>query len=227
MSDPLVSVIVPFHNQERYLAEALESILVQNYEPMELLLVDDGSTDGSGSIARRYSPSDRYVHRRNGGAAAARNTGLLAAHGEFVSFCDSDDRWEPEKLALQLRSFAADPELDVSFTGVREFVTPELDPASLPARAPRQIASGVCVSSMLARRQVFSDVGQFDDGLRLGEWADWYARLLESGCKVAIHPEILVHRRLHDRNNTLTHWHDRGEYARVFKKALDRRRDSE
>jgi hypothetical protein len=107
---------------------------------------------------------------------------------------------------------------------VHEFVSPELDPASLPARAPRQVASGVCVSSMLARRHVFSEVGQFDEGLRIGEWADWYARLLESGCNVAIHPETLVHRRLHDRNNTLTRWQDRGEYVRVFKKALDRRR---
>jgi glycosyltransferase involved in cell wall biosynthesis len=227
MSKPLVSVIVPFHNQERYLAEALDSILVQNYKPIELLLVDDGSTDRSSAIAHRYSPPARYVRRRNGGAAAARNTGLLAIHGELVAFCDSDDRWEAEKLVLQLRSFATDPDLDVSFTGVHEFVSPDLDPASLPARAPRQVASGVCVSSMLARRHVFTDIGQFDEGLRIGEWADWYARLLESDCRVAIHPEILVHRRLHDRNNTLTHWQDRREYARVFKKALDRRRDSE
>jgi len=227
MSEPLVSVIVPFHNQERYLAEAVESILVQGHKPMELLLVDDGSTDASGSIASRYLPPAHYVRRRNGGAAAARNTGLLATHGEFVAFCDSDDRWQPEKLALQLGSFAADPDLDVSFTGMHEFVSPELDPASLPARAPRQIASGVGVSSMLARRHVFSHVGRFDEQLRLGEWADWYARLLESGCKVAIHPEILVHRRLHDRNNTLTNWDDRGEYARIFKRALDRRRNNE
>jgi glycosyltransferase involved in cell wall biosynthesis len=227
MSEPLVSVIVPFHNQERYLAEALESILAQRHEPIELLLVDDGSTDTSGTIARGYSPPAHYLRRRNGGAAAARNTGVLATHGEFVAFCDSDDRWQPEKLELQLGSFATDPDLDVSFTGVQEFVTPELDPASLPARAPRQIAGGVCVSSMLARRRVFSDVGRFDEELRLGEWADWYARLLESGCKVAIHPEILVHRRLHDRNNTLTNWHDRGEYARIFKRALDRRRNNE
>jgi glycosyltransferase involved in cell wall biosynthesis len=227
MSEPLVSVVVPFHNQERYLAEALESILVQTYEPIELLLVDDGSTDASGSIARRYSPPAHYLRRRNGGAAAARNTGVLATHGEFVAFCDSDDRWQPEKLALQLGSFAAEPDLDVSFTGMHEFVSPELDQASLPARAPRQIASGVGVSSMLARRHVFSRVGPFDEQLRLGEWADWYARVVESGCKVAIHPEILVHRRLHDRNNTLTNWHDRGEYARIFKRALDRRRDNE
>jgi glycosyltransferase involved in cell wall biosynthesis len=224
MSEPLVSVIVPFYNQERYLAGALESILVQDYEPIELVLVDDGSTDGSDAIARGYSPPAHYLRRTNGGPAAARNAGLRASHGELVSFCDSDDRWERGKLTLQLRSFSTDPDLDVSFTGVREFVTPELDPAGLPTRAPRQVASGVCLSSMLARRSVFSGVGPFDEQLRVGEWADWYARLVGSKCKVAIRPEVLVHRRIHDRNNTLRHWNDRGEYARVFKKALDRRR---
>jgi glycosyltransferase involved in cell wall biosynthesis len=224
MSEQVVSVVVPFYNQDRYLAEALESILAQNYAPIELVLVDDGSTDASGEIARRYSPPARYVRRRNGGAAAARNTGLLVTHGEFVSFCDSDDRWQPEKLVVQLGAFAAEPDLDVAFTGVREFLTPDLDQASLHARSPRQTVAGVCASSMLARRHVFSDVGLFDEQLRFGEWPDWYARLLESDCKVAIQSDILVHRRLHDRNTTLTHWQDRGEYARILKRSLDRRR---
>jgi glycosyltransferase involved in cell wall biosynthesis len=224
MTAPLVSVIVPFYDQERYLAEAVESVMAQTYDRTELVLVDDGSTDASGAIARRYSPPAHYVLRGNGGAAAARNTGLLAARGEFVSFCDSDDRWEPEKLVVQLGSFAVDPDLDVAFTGVREFVSPELDPASAPTRAPRQYLDGVCVSSMLARRRVFRDVGPFDEQLPIGDWADWYGRLLDSKCKVAIRSEILVHRRLHDRNSTLAHWEDRGEYARILKRALDRRR---
>jgi glycosyltransferase involved in cell wall biosynthesis len=219
-----VTTVITFFDSERYLAEAVESALAQTYPSIELILVDDGSSDRSSEIARSYSPPARYVRRDNGGPAAARNTGLAHASGDFVAFLDSDNRWLPGGTELQLAAFAADPTVDVVFAQSREFVSAELDPATLPARGPRAGSTGVLVSSMLARRSVFETVGPFDERLRVGEWVDWYARLQDSACRVTVLPDVVVERRIHDTNNSIVRRGDRAEYARALKAALDRRR---
>lgn len=116
---PLISCIVPVFNGERYLWEALESIFAQTYRPIEVLVVDDGSTDGTGAVAASYGSRLRYLWQPNAGPAAARNRGLEAARGEFVAFLDADDLWHPEKLARQMARFAARPGLDGSVAHVQ------------------------------------------------------------------------------------------------------------
>jgi glycosyltransferase involved in cell wall biosynthesis len=223
-SPAAVTAVIAFFDSERYLAEAVDSVLAQTHAPIELILVDDGSSDRSPEIARSYSPPARYLRRENGGPAAARNTGLAQASGSFVAFLDSDNRWLPRAIELQLAAFADDPALDVVFAQAREFVSAELDPSTLPARPPRDGTTGVLVSSMLARRSVFDCVGLFDERLRVGEWVDWYARLHDSGCRVEVLPHVTVERRIHAENNTVVRWDDGREYAQVLKAALDRRR---
>jgi glycosyltransferase involved in cell wall biosynthesis len=90
VSNPLVSVVTPVYNGEAFLRETLESIFAQDYEPFEVIVVDDGSTDGSAAIARSY-PAARYIRQHNQGPAAARNAGIAAARGEFLAFVDADD----------------------------------------------------------------------------------------------------------------------------------------
>lgn len=112
----LISCIVPVFNGERYVSETLDSILAQTYRPLELIVADDGSTDGTAAVVARYGEPVRYLWQSNQGPAAARNLGVSAAQGEFVAFLDADDLWHPEKLTRQMARFHARPELSLSVT---------------------------------------------------------------------------------------------------------------
>lgn len=114
---PLVSVIVPVYNTERYVAETVRSLLAQTYRELEIIIVIDGSTDGSLAICRRFDdPRIRIVEQENRGLAGARNTGIRKARGELVGFLDSDDAWQPDKIECHVAHFASEPALGVSFS---------------------------------------------------------------------------------------------------------------
>ena len=98
----LVSVVIPNHNGEKYIAECIDSVLSQTYKEIEIIVVDDGSTDESLEVLNGYSKRVRIISSMNYGVNHARNLGLLGSHGDFVAFCDSDDWWEPEKIARQI-----------------------------------------------------------------------------------------------------------------------------
>ena len=116
MRREFVSCIVAVYNGERYLGEALDSILTQTFRPAEIIVVDEGSTDGTASVAHHYGEQLRYVWQPNAGPAAARNLGLGLVQGEFVAFLDADDLWHADKLAQQMARFRARPELDLCVT---------------------------------------------------------------------------------------------------------------
>ena len=110
MTDSLVSIITPCYNGEKYVAHTIRSVLAQTYENWELIIVDDGSTDGSASIIRSFAQTDsriRFIRQENAGSAAARNAGIRAARGRFLALLDADDVWEPEFLAEQLEFMKA------------------------------------------------------------------------------------------------------------------------
>src|ERR1044072_7097933 len=112
---PLVSVIIPVYNGARFLLAALESVFAQTYRPFEVIVVDDGSADDSGRIAQSFS-GVHYIRQANQGVAAARNTGIEAARGEFYAFLDQDDLWTPEKLRLQIQHMLNHPDLGYTLT---------------------------------------------------------------------------------------------------------------
>lgn len=219
MDSPLVSVVIPFADHERHLDAAAWSVLEQTYAPVELILVDDGSTDRSAARARAYVPPARYVRRANGGAGAARNTGVLHATGSFLAFCDVDDVWRPAKLGRQMAAVRADPALDVVFTGVTEVRTPE---EAGSRRAPRENVPGALPSAMLVRRAAFERVGPFAEGLRIGEWAEWYTRMRAAGLREAWLPEVLVLRGLHARNQSALQAAARLEYCGILRAHIHR-----
>src|SRR5262245_39118970 len=116
---PTVSVIVAVYNGERFIADALRSILAQTAPADEVIVIDDGSTDGTGAVVARF-PDVRCLRREaNGGQASALNWGVASARGAYLAFLDADDVWEPDKLARQLAAFAADPALDVVYGHAR------------------------------------------------------------------------------------------------------------
>ncbi len=112
----LVSVLIPTYNRDYILGAAIDSVLAQTYRPIEVVVVDDGSTDDTRALVEKYGPPVRYIYQENGGLAVARNTGLAAARGEFVAFQDSDDCWVPWKLQAQVAVMRHVPELALVWT---------------------------------------------------------------------------------------------------------------
>jgi glycosyltransferase involved in cell wall biosynthesis len=230
---PLVSCIVPVFDGERYLAEAVESILTQTYRPIEVIVVDDGSTDATAAIAEGYGEPVRHVRQPRAGAPAARNRGLQEAVGEFVAFLDADDLWHRDKLAVQLGRFAERPELELSVTHLQNFWIPELQAEAErfrghPLAAPQP---GYVTVTMLARRTLFDRVGGFNTGMTVGDPMEWFVRAAEHRAVMELLPQILVWRRMHQANLS---WESGGQrrmtpamqaaLARVVKESLDRRR---
>jgi glycosyltransferase involved in cell wall biosynthesis len=224
---PLLSVMIGAYNAAPYLGEAIESVLAQDYEPVELIVVDDGSTDGTAEVARSFADVT-VVSQENGGNGAARNRAVENASGDLYAFLDADDRFTPGKLSLQKAALDADPGLDMVFGHVREFLSPELDEetrASLrpPAAEPMPWTAP---NLMLIRRDSFHRVGPFTTAVRVGVTVDWFARAQEAGLRHTILPEVVLERRLHTQNNGLRESASRSQYLEVIRQAMERRRAS-
>jgi glycosyltransferase involved in cell wall biosynthesis len=221
----LVSVMIGAYNAAPYLGEAIESALGQDYEPVELIVVDDGSTDGTAEVARRYTEA-KVIQQENGGNGSARNRAVENASGELYAFLDADDLFTPGKLSLQKAALDADPNLDMVFGHVREFFSPELDEetrASLRPPAPEPMP-WTAPNLMLIRRESFERVGPFTTAVRVGVTVDWFARAQEAGLRYTILPEIVLERRLHTQNNGLRESASRSQYLEVIRQAMERRR---
>jgi glycosyltransferase involved in cell wall biosynthesis len=226
MKPPLVSCIVPVFNGERYLRETLDSILAQSHAPLEAIVADDGSTDGTRAIAEAYGDRVHYLHQPNGGHAAARNLGLSVARGELVAFLDADDLWHPEKVERQLTRFRERPAVDACVTLVRNFWSPAEGRGSDDPRLSEAVP-GYRSVTLLARRSLFDTVGCFNPALRHGNDTDWFLRAADRGAVIELVPEVLVYRRLHDANRSrLLADASRREYLRIVKASLDRRRQA-
>lgn len=219
-----ISVVLPVYDREAYVAEALASVLGQSRPPDEVIVVDDGSTDGSiAAVQSLGSPIVRIVRRTNGGIGAARNTGLDHATGDVIAFIDSDDLWEPDKLAMQERILASRPDIALVFTHIVEFLTPEhaKDLAATYRARPRSVP-GLTATTCVARRSGIDRIGPFDTGLRVGEFVDWLSRARDLGLQSLTLPETLARRRVHGRNTVLRE--SNRDYLLALKRNLDRRR---
>ena len=223
----LISCIIPVYNGELYLQEALESILAQTYRPLEIIVVDDGSTDGTAALVAGYGDKLRYLFQPNAGTAAACNLGITAADGDFVAFLAADDLWHPEKLSRQISRFQVRPDLDLCVTHVQNFWIPELKEESEQFRHHRiaQPLPGYVPQALLARRALFETVGTFNTSLRHADSTDWFLRANDHGAVVELLLDVLVYRRLHPSNlSRRMASASRQEYVELLKATLDRRR---
>ena len=224
-ANPLVSVMIPVYNGEAYLAEAIDSVLQQSYRPIEVIVVDDGSDDSSGAVARRYGDPVRYVRQERGGNGAARNRALAMASGDLFTFLDADDRLVPTALERLTGALAEDPSLMAVYAHVREFLSPDIEPVALARlRRPVERVAGCLPTNMLMRREAFLRVGEFPTHLRVGVTVDWSARAAETGMPTALLEDVLFERRLHADNNGIREREHSSHYVQVVKAALDRRR---
>lgn len=222
----LVSVIIPVYNCEKYLAEAIESVLAQTYCPIEVIVVDDGSTDRTAEVAKQFSKKIRYYYQKNGGIGLARNTGVDVANGQFLAFLDSDDLWLKDKLMSQMAIFDVDPKLDILFGHVEQIYSPELgENEKRNIRPTAEVMPGYVAGCMLIRREAFLRVGLFETNWRVGEFIDWYLKAVERGLKSFMLPEVILRRRLHITNTVIRERKSQTDYVRILKASLDRRRN--
>jgi len=224
-----VSVIIPVRNGAPYIASAIESVLGQTEPPAELLVVDDGSRDGTAGIVSQFSGRGvRLIQQPPEGAAAARNRGVNLARHEILAFLDADDLWTSTKLEQQSAELRSDTALDMVFGYVRNFVSLDI-PRAMRARVrcPEESVPGRHVATMLIRRESFERVGLFETGWAIGEFLAWYARAQLLELREKMLPTVLLERRLHSANQGILKRSEHGDYVRVLKKVLDRRRESQ
>ena len=200
MTTGLVSVVMPACDEEAFVAEAVRSVLAQTYDRFELIVVDDGSADRTASIAAAF-PGVRMVRRASRGVpAAARNSGLALARGEYWTIFDADDVMPPERLACQVGFLEDHPAIGLTLGLTEAFVNPgEPRPRHwnpIWDDGPYQGHPGTC----LARRNVLDQVGWFDESLRLGFDMQWMARAKLAGVRMAQLQQLCLRYRIHAGN---------------------------
>lgn len=213
--DNMVSVVIPTHNRKNFIGETVDSVLAQTYTDLEVVVVDDGSTDGTGDYMRaRYAsePRVRYIWQENAERSAARNRGIDEARGEFLAFLDSDDLWLPKKLELQMALMEARPELVMvlcwtSNAGLKEdqsvfTILPEKEDCNTEGFHQRLVALNRIISATpLIRKSVFEKCAKFsldDKVICFEDWELW----IRVACygEVDVVPQVLAIRRHHPGN---------------------------
>lgn len=224
MNPPLVSVIVPAYNGERYLAGALASVQAQTYRPLEIVVVDDGSTDGTAQIAQGVA-GVRYVAQANQGNAAARNVGVGLATGDLLAFLDQDDRWLPDKLTQQVAYLTEHPtDLYVICQGQMCLEEGATLPTTYDPNLLLHPSPGYFPSALLARRAAFETIGPFDTTYRLGSDADWFFRAADMGFGAVCLPEVLVEKWLHADNLGHSLQGTKTDLFRLLRSSIKRKR---
>jgi glycosyltransferase involved in cell wall biosynthesis len=187
---PLVSVIMAAYNAAQHIGEALQSVLAQEWRPLEVVVVDDGSTDDTAMIVSSF-PEIVYVHQENQGPSAARNAAVERSSGEFVANFDSDDLLPPTRIGDQVRYLLAHPEVGAVF-GRQEWMNA---PEWMARDSVYGDVDGIPLSSVMFRRDVFFDLGGYDTSFVHGEDMDLLVRMRERGIEYRVIPEIVLYRR--------------------------------
>ena len=224
MREPTVSVVVPVFNCERWLADALDSIFGQAWPALDVIVVDDGSTDGSARIASRYPV--RLLAVEHGGIARARNAGVGAARGDLVTFLDADDVWTRDSLRPRVERMLECPELDALLGLVELFIEPGTPRPAWYRPSWDTEPQQALLQGLLARRRAFDLVGGFDPSYEVGEDTDWFARFTDSGLRSERWPEVVARYRRHDGNITNEREQIGASVLRTVKASLDRKRDA-
>jgi glycosyltransferase involved in cell wall biosynthesis len=218
--EPLVSVVIPVFNGERFLREAVESVLAQKYSPVEIIIVDDGSTDGTATVARSLSETVRYLHQTNQGPAAARNRGIKQARGSLIAFADADDLWPADKLEMQLPYLITAPAIEIVMGRIQQVLL-----SATKADEFAEPAFSVNLGSAVIRKSVFERVGLFDETMRYSEDVDWFMRARETGVAITTIDAVTLFYRQHEQNMTRGKSTSELNVLKALKKSLDRRRD--
>jgi glycosyltransferase involved in cell wall biosynthesis len=200
LAEYLVSVVIPVYNGAPFIRPALQTVFAQDYCSMEIIVVDDGSEDQTSGIIAAF-PGVHYIPQTHQGVAAARNTGIAAAKGELVAFLDADDLWTPSKLTIQVDYLKKYFECSCVVARMRYFLQAGTSrPSWLREGLLHTNQVGYIPSALVARREVFEQIGGFDPSYQLSEDADWFFRAQDAGVRIDIIPSLLLYKRVHNSN---------------------------
>lgn len=229
-TNPLVSVIIPVYNTEPYIEAALMSVINQGYTPIEIICCNDGSTDAS--LAKLHEiaaihPEVTIINLpENQGIAIARNTAIKRAHGSLIALMDADDIWQPGKLVTQVEFLVNNPTIDITFTHMECFISPELPDSIKQTRyCPPGVTPGYIPGTAVIRSTAFDQVGEFNPEWKVGEFIDWFARAKDLGLAYELLPQAFYLRRIHATNTGVVERPSRTDYLKIIKESLNRRKE--
>jgi glycosyltransferase involved in cell wall biosynthesis len=226
MTRPTIGVFIPARDAASYLAGALRSVVGQDPRPDDVVVVDDGSRDGTAAIAERWGPPVRCLRREGRGPAAARNAGLAALDTDLVASIDADDLWTADSLEMRVAALVDDPTLDAVFGHVEAF-TDDLTPTEVArVEIPAGPQPGWLLGTMLARRDVFDRFGLLPEARRGGDMIEWLLHARRAGARFGMLPDVFLRRRIHGANLGRVEGDAmRADYLRIVRAELARTRE--
>jgi glycosyltransferase involved in cell wall biosynthesis len=219
-----VSVILIVRNGQALIAEALDSVFQSTIRPAEILVVDGDSTDRTVEIAQSF-PLVRVIHQTSTGIARAYNEGIAQAQGKLIAFISHDDLWVPGKLDKQIAYMRRNPKVLYTVAMVQHGLAPG---STVPAGFRRELLErpvpGMMMETLVARRRVFARVGEFDPDFPIAEDTDWFARARDANVEMALLPDVLLHKRIHGANASLTELRSNGLLLRAMRSSVRRKK---
>jgi len=219
-----VSVIVVVKDGARFIGQALASIGLSRVEPLEILVIDGGSTDDTVAIAAS-TPGVTVIPQASRGISGAYNEGVERSAGRVLAFLSADDLWRPGKLERHLEALDADPGLLISVSLVEHFLEPgSCRPKGFRRELLDEARPGLLMEALVVRRQAFDIVGPFDGRYSTAEDTDWFARAKDAGLKIGLIPEVLVRKRVHGANASLVDPRGHQNRLRLLRASIARKR---
>lgn len=225
-SEFLVSAIIPVYNGEAFLAEAVASIRRQSVAAYEIVIVNDGSTDGTPEVIEGLEGAIRSVTQPNRGPAAARSRGVRMARGNVVAFLDSDDLWPEDKLEIQLEHLATSPAVDIVLGQTQHVRKITREGTGHVYEKGADPWTTLMFGAAVIRMSAFDTVGLPDESFRFDDDVDWFLRAKELGLSILTHPDVAVLYRRHKANLTNQRATDQRYFLMALKRSIDRRRQA-
>lgn len=223
MNQPLVSVIIPTYKSAAFITETLQSVWDQTYKHVEIIVINDGSPDNILDVLATFESKITIITQEHGGIGKARNTGITASKGELIALLDGDDIWLPTKLEEQVHFLEEHPDIQMVFSYAQNSTRPYTKNYQ-PSSSPFPVIAAHVPSTCLCRRSVFDTVGLFDETGMLGEFADWYSKVVIQKIPMGCIQSLQLLRRLHGNNIGIIDRHRQKDYLYMLKRKLDAER---
>lgn len=221
---PLVSVIIPVFNSERYLIESLRSVINQDYKHIEILIIDGNSTDNTKDVCKSFSEINFYSQEGKG-ISDALNYGIKKSNGEFISFISSDDLWMHDKLSTQLKFMIKNPELEYTVTKASYFLEPE---NQIPLNFKEEFFKNDTVQNILetlmVRKTLFDKIGFFDTSFSYGMEVEWFTRAIDYKINFAVVDKVFTRKRVHSNSITQKNKDVFNDTIKALRKSIKRKK---
>jgi glycosyltransferase involved in cell wall biosynthesis len=225
MNSHLVSIIIVVRNGDRYLGNAIESVLAQSYRDYEIIVVDGNSTDNTEKIAKSYDRV-RLIRQTGEGIADAYNLGIDLSEGEFIAFLSHDDLWTQDKLTLQINYLLEHSEVQYIVGRVKFFLE---EGHAIPPGFREELLTGDRVAyimeTLVARKSLFDKIGKLNPNFTVAEDVDWFARANDLKVPKAAIDRVLLHKRVHNTNLSLTSSVNNQNLLKLLKQSIERKRN--